>query len=64
MAHGPAGHIVVLVVDHAAVAATVPGAPTGLTPTPGSTQVGLSWTAPASDGGAAISDYTVQYKVH
>ena len=31
--------------------AGVPGAPTGLTLTPGNTQMGLAWTAPASDGG-------------
>lgn len=40
---------------------TVPGAPTGLTATPGNTQVALSWTAPASNGGSALTDYTVQY---
>jgi titin len=40
---------------------TVPGAPTGLAATPGSTQVALSWTAPVSDGGSAVSDYVVQY---
>jgi hypothetical protein len=38
---------------------TVPGAPTGATATPGDTTVSLSWTAPASDGGAAITGYTV-----
>jgi hypothetical protein len=37
---------------------TVPGAPTGLTATPGNAQVALSWTAPASDGGSAITGYT------
>jgi len=42
---------------------TVAGAPTGLSVTPGSTQASLSWTAPASNGGAAISDYVVQYKL-
>jgi len=45
-----------------AAAATVPGAPTGLTlGTPGSTSQPLSWTAPASDGGSALTDYVVQY---
>lgn len=39
--------------------AGAPGAPTGLAATPGSSQVGLSWTAPASDGGSAIDYYTV-----
>ena len=41
---------------------TVPGAPTGLAATPGNAQASLSWTAPTSTGGAAISDYTIQYK--
>ena len=42
-----------------AVPATVPGAPTGLTATPGNGSVSLSWTAPSSDGGSAISGYYV-----
>ena len=33
----------------------------GLTATPGSTQVALSWTAPISNGGSAITDYVVEY---
>ena len=37
--------------------ATVPGAPTGLSATARNQQVDLSWTAPASNGGAAITDY-------
>ena len=42
-------------------AATVPpGAPTNVIATPGNAQVTLSWSAPASDGGAAISRY--EYK--
>lgn len=46
------------------LAPTVPGAPTGLTATPdgfGYGYVTLAWTAPADDGGAAITDYTIQY---
>ena len=37
------------------------GAPTGLSGTAGNAQVALSWTAPASDGGDAISAYTVEH---
>ncbi|MGH9059954.1 MAG: cell wall-binding repeat-containing protein, partial [Acidimicrobiales bacterium] len=39
--------------------ATVPGAPTNLTATPGNTQVALSWTAPVSDGGSSITGYKI-----
>jgi subtilisin family serine protease/fibronectin type 3 domain-containing protein len=38
---------------------TVPGVPTGLTATPGNSQVALSWTAPASNGGSAITGYKI-----
>jgi uncharacterized repeat protein (TIGR02543 family) len=40
-------------------APTAPSAPQDLTVTPGDTQVALSWTAPASDGGSAITYYQV-----
>ena len=42
----------------AATAAT-PGAPTGVTAVAGDTDAIVSWTAPASDGGSAITSYTV-----
>lgn len=42
-----------------AAAVTGPGAPAGLTATPGNGRVSLSWTAPASSGGAAISGYVI-----
>ncbi len=41
--------------------ATVPAAVSDLAGTAGNTQVPLTWTAPA-DGGAAITDYIVQYR--
>ncbi|MBC8364995.1 MAG: fibronectin type III domain-containing protein [Actinobacteria bacterium] len=40
--------------------ATAPGAPTSLSGTAGDTQVGLSWTAPASNGGSALTGYRVE----
>ena len=42
-----------------ATPATLPGAPSGFTATPGNTQVALSWTAPASNGGSAITSYNI-----
>jgi hypothetical protein len=36
-----------------------PSAPTAVTATPGNTQAVVSWTAPASNGGSAITGYTV-----
>ncbi|MFM8290886.1 MAG: fibronectin type III domain-containing protein, partial [Planctomycetia bacterium] len=40
---------------------TVAGAPTAVVGVAGDSQVELSWTAPASNGGAAITDYVVRY---
>ena len=39
-----------------------PGKPTTVTPTESNGQVSLSWTAPVSNGGSAITDYLVEYK--
>ena len=39
---------------------TVPGGPTNVTGTAGNGQVAVSWTAPASNGGSAITGYQVQ----
>lgn len=41
---------------------TVPDAPTAVNANAGSSQVTLTWTAPANDGGAAVTDYVVQYR--
>ena len=43
----------------AGLGASVPDAPTGVTATAGNTQATVSFTAPASDGGSAITSYTV-----
>jgi predicted phage tail protein len=45
--------------EASATPVTAPGAPTGLTATAGNAQVSLSWTAPASDGGAKVTSYNV-----
>ena len=42
-------------------ATSAPGAPTGLTATAsGTTQIDLSWSAPASTGGSAITGYNIE----
>ena len=45
-----------------AVAATVPGAPRNLAAAPGNSRVTLSWSAPASDGGAPITTYRYRHE--
>jgi hypothetical protein len=40
---------------------SAPNAPTDIAGTAGNTQVSLTWSAPASNGGAEITDYVVQY---
>ncbi|MHB8437465.1 MAG: fibronectin type III domain-containing protein, partial [Acidimicrobiales bacterium] len=43
----------------ATTTATPPGAPTGLTATPGNGTITLHWTAPANTGGSPIEGYNV-----
>ncbi len=43
----------------ATVATTAPGAPTGVSAVGGNAQATVTFTAPASDGGSAITSYTV-----
>lgn len=47
--------------DCGAYSAIAPAAPTGLTVTPSTGQAALSWVAPANNGGAAVTDYSIQY---
>ena len=44
-----------------AAAVTVPGAPQNLVATPGDARVTLTWDAPASDGGASITEYEYRW---
>ena len=49
------------VTNRSSVVPTAPGAPTGLTATAsGSTQIDLSWTAPANYGGRVITGYKIE----
>jgi len=42
----------------------LPSVPQNLGATAGNTQVSLTWTAPSSNGGSAITDYIVQYSTN
>ena len=44
--------------------AALPGRPTGATATPGDASAAVTWTAPTSDGGSAISGYKVTAADH
>ena len=41
-----------------------PGQPRSVTLTAGDTEIAVSWTAPSDDGGSAITDYDVRYKLN
>lgn len=41
--------------------AEVPGAPTGVTLTPGGGTIDVDWTAPARDGGSAVTGYVIRW---
>ena len=60
-AHNSVGNSAPSAASNAVVPAgpVVPGAPTGATATPGNGQASVAFTAPASNGGAAITSYTV-----
>lgn len=45
------------------VAITEPEAPVNLAATVGDRSVALSWSPPSSDGGSAITDYVIEYKL-
>jgi len=45
-----------------AIPRTTPGAPTSISGITGNQQIRLSWTAPTSTGGAAISDYKIEFQ--
>jgi predicted RNA-binding protein with TRAM domain len=45
--------------SNAVTPATVPGAPSGASATPGNATATVTWTAPASDGGSPVTAYTV-----
>lgn len=47
------------VTDIPRISIVPPGAPTGVTATAGNAQATVSWTAPASSGGAAITGYRI-----
>ena len=63
--YGLAAALLLFFTAFSAVAAAQPGAPRDLTATvtePSEPwQIDLSWTAPASDGGAEISGYKIEY---
>src|SRR4029079_14890001 len=49
----------ILALYNAAPSNTVPGAPTAASAVAGNASAQVSWTAPGSDGGSAITDYAI-----
>ena len=52
---------VLLLGQSSSVASVIPGSPTSVVAVSGNTQLAVTWTAPASTGGSAITDYLVKY---
>ena len=64
VAVGLAGAVVPAQAADSQITAVVPGAPTNVSTTfVRADGVGVTWAAPASDGGSEITDYLVQYRV-
>ena len=49
--------------SNAVTLATAPGSPVNLAATVGESSIGLTWSAPASDGGSPIVDYVIEYEL-
>ena len=63
MAKGPNGDGAWSNRVNATVPSTTPGAPINFNAAPGDAQVTLSWNAPTSDGGSAITGYQYRYQM-
>ena len=49
------------VVEKVTSPSTSPGPPTNVVATPGNGALSVTWSAPSSDGGSALTDYVVEY---